>query len=478
MKILVYNYADFAYFFLEVIKFSREEGVDIEWRSLVLSERFFAPYIKTIGKDNTYYIHPWLNELMRKSGVNMDVFRDYPASIYSSLHSDKGEGKLRRMSREYGLKYVFSVYSMYKEILDKERPDCVFFPIIESTDAVILFNLCIEKKIEPVIYCWGRNFGVSFFSNALNGELPPYARNLTVNEEEKGKALEFIQNFRRNFKSPGYVFQDQQSSIKIKNLSVVEKSFKYFRRVLTRKEPHNVSDKGFIGKMMTNSQGFCRFLRKINDILNKRFFDLNSVAQLPDKFVYYPLHLSPESSINVMAPFFTDQLRAIDLILENMPSTYYLLVKEHPNMAGVRSASFYRDLRKRAGVLLADYSLNNVELIERAACTIGVTGTSCLEAFLLGKPSIHLGKEFFTDWIRKLDNFDNFHCVISESINSKEVDLDKIVDLTARVLKIGYDFVLFSPFDPGLESGHLMNRRNIKAFLNALLDHMHKVGKI
>ena len=476
MKILIYNYADYPYFLTEVIRLSKEKYKHIDWSAIVLSENFTKLYEKLIGKENTFYIHPELNKLMKRKNIDLDIFINYPDSIYKALHADKGEGKLRRMSREYQIRYASNIYLIYKKILSKIKPDFIFFSIIESPDGVILYNLCRECNIEPIVYVWARNFGVSFFTSSINEKLPNFIKFIKPDNQIKEKAVEFIENFRKSFIPPNYFSSEPEEIINLNTPNLFNKAFKYFIRVLTRKEIHNISDKGFLGKVMTNYQPLTRRLRKIKDILiNRRYFDIKDFSQIPENFIYFPLQVTPESSVNTLSPYFVDQTRAIDLILENMPSKFYLLVKEHPAMAGIREFSFYKKLRKKAGVLIADYRLHNFELIKKAICTISVTGTACLEAFLLGRPSIHLGETFFSDWIYKFDSFYNFKDVVYEAINKKEIDFEKIVDLTSKIFSIGYDFVLFSPGDPGLNPYWVMNKKNVENFLDALLDYTEKV---
>ena len=50
---------------------------------------------------------------------------------------------------------------------------------------------------------------------------------------------------------------------------------------------------------------------------------------LPKRFIYYPLQVTPEASINTPAPYYVDQMRAIDALRLAMPPDCALVVKEH-----------------------------------------------------------------------------------------------------------------------------------------------------
>src|SRR5262249_20880424 len=87
-------------------------------------------------------------------------------------------------------------------------------------------------------------------------------------------------------------------------------------------------------------------IRGVRGLSNRKSFDVASLDELPAKFIYYPLQTTPESSINTPAPYFIDQMRAIDAIRMAMPSDHALIVKEHWASIGIRSPSFYRALRR------------------------------------------------------------------------------------------------------------------------------------
>src|SRR5262249_19659729 len=156
-------------------------------------------------------------------------------------------------------------------------------------------------------------------------------------------------------------------------------------------------------------------------------------AQLPSRFVYYPLQMTPESSINTPAPYFVDQTRAIDAIRFAMPNDHMLVVKEHPAAiaTSTRPRSFMQALRRRAGVTVVDYRTDGGTLIDRAALTVSVTGTSTLEAFLLGRPALTLGPSLIATYIGGVAPLGSLPTRISDAIGSRPDD-DAIVHAIAE----------------------------------------------
>lgn len=487
MKILIHSYPGYSYFLREVIHSAQEKALSIEWRVIHYSntDNLLDEFKKLVGVENVLYLQSELNEYMEGKEANLDTLKSFPASLYDCIATSKvvaGHIPLQKKNRKYQLKIITWTYSIYKEFLLNHRPDFVFFPIVDLYDSMILYHLCYELGIIPIIYGHARNLGVSYFTDSIYETLPPYAFKENLPQENIKKAEDFIRSFRDNFKSP-FEITYQPTPYEIIDTSylrrgIFKKAFKVIKRKLMGFEPHLVDRYTLAHHLRIHFHPLSRRWKTLKgDIIKSTFYDIKTIKELPEKFIYYPLQYTPETSINTPAPYFVDQLRAIDLILTAMPSDYYLVVKEHPAMKGERPLSFYRALKERADVLLADFSLPGTEVIKKTSLTISVTGTACLEAFLLGKPSLHLGRSFFTEWIHKFESFYHFREVIREALKNQEVPTENIIDLVSRVFNVGFDFIVFSANDPYRNVDQLMNKRNINTFLENLLNHIKRLGK-
>lgn len=114
-----------------------------------------------------------------------------------------------------------------------------------------------------------------------------------------------------------------------------------------------------------------------------------------EPFCLYALHTQPESSIDVQASFFSDQIALIRLIARALPASHMLYIKVHPTDVDGKSLAFYRELRRLPGVRLVDFSVDSRTLLERTTLLFALTGTIAYEAALLGKPVIALADNFF-----------------------------------------------------------------------------------
>ena len=143
----------------------------------------------------------------------------------------------------------------------------------------------------------------------------------------------------------------------------------------------------------TNSFGFMarQYLRKRVNLL--RFPKAWFLTEPPkEPYLFFGLHMQPESSIDVYAPFFANQLDTIEKMARAIPPTHKLLVKIHISDADNYSRAQLRRLRDLPGVHLVLPTVWSRPFVERSAGLIVISGTMGLEGALLGKPVIALGR--------------------------------------------------------------------------------------
>jgi hypothetical protein len=116
---------------------------------------------------------------------------------------------------------------------------------------------------------------------------------------------------------------------------------------------------------------------------------LNDPPSAP--FVFFGLHTQPESSIDVWAPFFSNQLWVIELLARSMPPTYNLMVKIHKSDTSSYSRTQLEKIQRLPGVKLVKPFADTRRFIERADLVVAIQGTIGMEAALLGVPVIMLG---------------------------------------------------------------------------------------
>ena len=78
-----------------------------------------------------------------------------------------------------------------------------------------------------------------------------------------------------------------------------------------------------------------------------------------------------------------------------MPSSYTLIVKEHPRNIGRRPISFYKDILKLPNIYLSHEKINTNDLIQESKLVYTISGFITFESILFKKPTITFGKSIY-----------------------------------------------------------------------------------
>lgn len=115
--------------------------------------------------------------------------------------------------------------------------------------------------------------------------------------------------------------------------------------------------------------------------------------KLPPKtpYVLFGLHLQPESSIDVWAPFFSNQIWVVELLSRSIPPTHKLLVKVHKSNISNYVLGQLRKMCSFPGVEIVAPFADMRSFIQAADLLVTIQGTMGLEGALLGKHVIVLG---------------------------------------------------------------------------------------
>ena len=146
----------------------------------------------------------------------------------------------------------------------------------------------------------------------------------------------------------------------------------------------------------------------------KNFFD---VPVEHEDYVYMPLHLIPESTTFVKAPFYFNELFIIEQTSKSLPIGWKLYVKEHQSMLGERSFDFYKKVKQFPNVRLVkfNYYQDPKPWIENSKGVITITGTGAYEAAMLGKKAIIFGDVPFNliEGITRIHSFEQLPTLIA-----------------------------------------------------------------
>ena len=465
MKILAFGFGTTPIFIKALIEHLQQTAGNVSWSVILPSSHHQKIMIDLLGEDAVFCLKTCLlSQEIKKP--DMSVLKDYPGNIYKDIETEKISLKHKKSKKQ--LQIAVNTYVLLRDYVKAQQPDFILYvQPPEGMNGLILANISTEFGIPLVVPHHTRSIGLSFFSGSPQEVLPDYGAPDTKDYE---CAEKFLKRFRDMHIDPvGYQKESVDDDfIAYSSPSRFQRAINYLKRLRSESGSNEI---GALQVSLLNVFPFYRdFYRGLRGKKNSQLYNCESLINLPDKFIFYPLQYSPESSINVPAPYFVDQLRVVDAIRMAMPSDTMLVVKEHPVCMNVRPSALMKALLRKAGVVVIKYDIDTQEIIKKASLTISVTGTAAFEAFLNGKPSIVMGPVFFSKFLGGECSIDQLKARISEKINFVVPD-DQILDALTQVYSVSSEFYGRAPGEVG---GKMMTRKNVINFWSAFLNHMDK----
>lgn len=466
MKIVVYGFGNTPLFFRKLIE---RYGHDVEW-SVILPRWHYKDYFaETIPSGRILYLYEDFDKKYKsiKNGGERSEFCFAPNadSEYVCLLKDKGG--YRNLDGDEQLIRSKVIVQIYRKFLENIKPDFIIFPDLEVVDGFLLLSLCATLGIKPIYYVGLRFLGGGFLSGDSYETLP---KNYGYYENEGLLLAErFVKNFVSGVVNPELPNYADNSSIKTKSLwkripSAIFQHVKY--------ESKYVGEDNWYIRLRANFLPILSPLRrKYFDLIQARFFDIHALTEdrLSIRYAFYALQYTPESSINGLEPYYVDQLRVIDALLCALPSGYELLVKEHPAIVGLRSSAFYRQLRKRPGVTLVSPYVDTKALVIKSKFVATVTGTIGLESYLLGKPCIVFGRNFFSHLCLSASGLSKLKSQVDFAINDFVPP-----SFEERVRELAKFFAIRRPIDLSdpLANHSVLSDQNVDAYYRSINEYI------
>lgn len=291
--------------------------------------------------------------------------------------------------------YIMAAYKFMKKIFAEYKPDLIITPNFASLPH-IMFNLYGLKHGVPMVGLTDSKIaGYYFFTHSyLNDRGPFYDRVDELNaghtdSSHREQARQYIREFRTKLKTQTYIKQRTKPSFWQKIRRELSPYYHVLKHITD--QPVNYLESTDITMDFRPPRIILRdfYARKKYEKFmdNYQYYPLEKVG----KFVYFPLQVQPEESIDVHSPFFSNQIETARLVAQSLPDDYTLVVKEHPGMYGLRPPSYLEKVARTPNVKLVDYRIGSEELIRRADLVIGPSGTTLAEAAFHLKPVIQLG---------------------------------------------------------------------------------------
>jgi hypothetical protein len=459
-KVVLHGFGEYAVVYYHMIKHARDVGSNLDFLMILPTTHHLKLIQEILPPEKILNLE---DEILKvRSEISTDALAGYNGNIHVDIDAEKRTFKHRRGDEQ--LKIAAAIYTVYKDFLIREEPDHAAFNHIEGYEQKMAASLCGELGIPISVPVDCRTISGSVMCPDAHETLPEPASDISVNLD---RARALVASYRERHTSAftyplppgerGASLPRMIRPFRVRFADFVQRSLK---------DPSRFEWDFLKASLLNNMPWYRDRWYELRRKRARQWYDLKTLDEAPSKFIYYPLHYSPESSINTPAPYFIDQMRVIDAIRHAMPSDYTLIVKDHPAALLVRRKALMDRIRRSSGVRVIHSGVNGRELILRAALTISVTGTSTLEAFLLGKPSLTMGNMFASKYFGGVTPLPELGMRIREVIDSPPAD-ESVINAVAEIMTISRPF---SVFGLGMEGDPVFTENNIRNLLMALED--------
>lgn len=294
----------------------------------------------------------------------------------------QGDRVLRFRDEKKSLGYATLLTKKIRSIIGQERPNL----IMASHDSIHSgISLAVAKSMEipwvamvfPVL-----PEGLTGFSKGLTpNKIIPITR--PVDDELRNTAQNIIVNVRSKkqkivaYRAPLTISQ------------WIRQYMSHFANLRRRRNSHEILGIDYL-TYPTAYERMSDILRRTKNRLRlpSKYMIWNPPS---DKYIYYPLHMAPESMLDTWATFYQNQIAFITQLSLAIPIDTRLLIKLHFSDPDNYNREQLRKLNDLPRLSIVHPNASGSDFIEKASLVIGIQGTSCLEAALLGKPVLIFG---------------------------------------------------------------------------------------
>lgn len=285
--------------------------------------------------------------------------------------------------------YIHGFYSFLGKIYTEHKPDLTFLYTIASGATYAIAAASERHNCPFVRFQHSRIDKYFILDSTLEGHLAPVKKLYDSDSLHiDTKAKEYLANYRSistkdtsnlALNKSMYTTAMQWKSMLRATAGICWRSLRQFvlrRDIPLRSRPERLN---FVFKV---SSAFLRRY-KLATPYTQNFKDHEG-----SDYIYFALHVDPEASTLISAPFQANQTTIIEVLSKAIPLSSKLVIKEHPIMLGKRPRGFYKKIASMPNVVLIDPDTDSREVIEKSAAVATITGTVGLEALLLRKKVI------------------------------------------------------------------------------------------
>lgn len=360
--------------------------------------------------------------------MHNQLIRDYPYDKSPFTHEQ--------------LLLILQVYAKtIIEMLEKEKPDFIFYSVAGSIGGLLLCEIAKKFNIKTLVVLPTGIKEKSVISE-LYDRYTGVEKIFTEGDSEKFQSLakKYLAKFRQKpesyISSINQMLKQTNRPYQLKFLQPKRfwQSLKWFGQMIKlywqQKKLNDYSSNIRPGYYLIDRvKRKARNLRGLNDLYDN--FDPE------ENFVFFPLQYEPEIALLLQAPFYTDQIYVIRQIAKSLPVYYKLYIKEHPSMVDYRPRSFYKELKKIHNVKLLNPAISSFSIIPHAKLVTVITGTAGWEALLFKKPVISFGNQFYNalSMVKKCTEIEKLPYLVKEQLENFTYKEEELVSFISAIFQ-------------------------------------------
>lgn len=291
---------------------------------------------------------------------------------------------MRAIDEREALLHLYSMRQAIGSALDKHKPDIV---LTETVDSFIIDVLQLECR-KREIPCVGL---VTVFVNgcyrvSIRGE---YVKSRDVSAPEVKRALDEINT---DEYLPSFVVKDRnnlrRSALRKWLRNLIKIPYFFFKLRLSGDRYNN-----HYWQSLIVSKQWASAIPVVDP--GSEDWELR-IHENSNNVIYLPLQMFPEATIDYWCnsqDVIDYENVVVELIRKHPDLTF--LVKEHPNVAGYRSSSFYRRIQSFPNVVFCPTAIPSNKLQDAYSAVLVWTGTVGFESAIRGKPVLCMSQPYY-----------------------------------------------------------------------------------
>ena len=309
---------------------------------------------------------------------------------------------------------------LFEKILDEIRPDFLLMGITTFHHNHLFYEVCKARGIKVLMIRQSFLAGKYIISSEIDK-----MDDAINNNKHNFSSLPELQNYVKNYSAT-----TQLNTFKSKFQSSKKNYVKATMQFLFSSNSNPKTHYTYYGRSkLAVIKNIILYTLKTR--YREYFINKNFIRNIENKnsFIYFPLHIEQERSLEIAAPFYTNQIEVITNIVKSLPVGYKLYVKEHPlmNIRGWRHTTDYKHIMNLPNVKLINPSVKSEDIIKKSSLVISIGGTASLEAAYYNKPSIiFVNVDYsFLPSVYKIKTIDELPTAIRTSLK-KEVNISDL----------------------------------------------------